>query len=189
MHLFLLERDIFLIIMCSFFPSLIGLLICFCTDILFAQQPQVKVFDVYQDLEAHVGQYAKSTVVINFWATYCGPCVQEIPYFDSLQQKYARHNVKVILVSLDFRHHITERLMPFLNKHHLSTEVVLLADQDADSWVSRVSADWDGGLPFTLLMKQGQKYIHTSEFQDFNDLEQFAAPFVDPKKSLAAKRR
>jgi thiol-disulfide isomerase/thioredoxin len=171
------------------FPSIIGFLICFYTGNLFAQQQEVKVFDVYDRLESYTGEYAKSTVVINFWATYCGPCVQEIPYFDSLQQKYIDHNVKVILVSLDFRHHIQERLMPFLEKHHLKTEVVVLADQDADSWVSRVSADWDGGLPFTILLKKGQKYIHTSEFRDFNDLEQFVMPHIDPKQSLAAKRR
>ena len=171
------------------FPSIIGFLICFCTGNLSAQQQELKVFDVYENFETHVGEYAKSTVVINFWATYCGPCIKEIPYFDSLQQKYADHNVKVILVSLDFRHHIKERLVPFLDKYHLNSEVVVLADQDADSWVSRVSSDWDGGLPFTLVLKKGKKYIHTSEFKDFNDLEQFVSPYIDPKQSLAAKRR
>lgn len=172
------------------FPSIIGLFICiFCAGNLFAQQGEPKVFDLYEDFESHVREYASSTVVINFWATYCGPCVKEIPYFDSLQQKYANQNVKVILVSLDFRHHIEERLMPFLKKNHLSTEVVVLADQDADSWVSKVSSDWDGGLPFTLVLKQGKKYTHTSEFQNYSDLEKFVTPFIDRKQALASAKR
>ncbi len=171
------------------FPSIIGLLICFCTGKLLAQQREVEVFDAYDNLQKHVGEHAKSTVVINFWATFCGPCVQEIPYFDSLQQKYVDHNVKVILVSLDFRHHIKERLMPFLEKHHLSSEVVVLADQDADTWVSRVSSDWDGGLPFTLMLSKGNKYTHANEFRNFAELEQFVTPYIQAKQSLAAKRR
>lgn len=172
------------------FPSIIGLFICILSaGNLFAQQGEPKVFDLYEDFESHVREYASSTVVINFWATYCAPCVKELSYFDSLQQKYASHNVKVILVNLDFKTHLKERVIPFLNKHQLSAEVVVLADQDADSWVSKVSSDWDGGLPFTLVLKQGKKYTHTSEFQSYNDLEKFVSPYIERKQTLAAKRR
>lgn len=174
------------------FPSILTVFICFLlANNLKAQEKAYGLFNTYDEFQTYVTKYSKSTVVINFWATYCGPCVKEIPYFETLQKKYADQNVKVILVNLDFRHQLKERLVPFLEKHSLSTEVVVLADQDADTWIPKVSSSWDGGLPFTTLLKKGAQTNHPQEFQNFEDLEKFVLPFVDPlpKSSLTAKER
>lgn len=173
------------------FPSILTVFICFLAGNLKAQEKAYTLYNTYDEFQSYVNTHSKSTVVINFWATYCGPCVKEIPYFEALQKKYADQNVKVILVDLDFRHQLKDRLIPFLEKHHLSTQVVVLADQDADTWIPKVSSSWDGGLPFTTLLKKDTQTNHPQEFQSFEDLERFVLPFVDPqpKGSMTAKDR
>jgi hypothetical protein len=76
-----------------------------------------------------------------------------------------------------------------LEKHHLSSKVVVLADQDADSWIPKVSQDWDGGLPFTLILKEGKKIPHQQEFNNFDALEQFVLPHLSQEDLLIAKRK
>jgi thiol-disulfide isomerase/thioredoxin len=171
------------------FPSIIIFLICLAATASKGQNIPYKVFDTYGELNSFVNKYSESTVVVNFWATYCAPCVQEIPYLDSLQKKYADRRLQVILVNLDFRHQLKQRLEPFLEKHHLSAKVVVLADQDADVWIPKVSQDWDGGLPFTMVIKDGKKFIHRQEFSDFEALERFVLPHLGAVEPLAAKRR
>ena len=173
------------------FPSLIILLACLLAMPLAAQDKpdateRYKVFDTYNELETHIGKYASQTVVINFWATYCAPCVKEVPYFNQLQEKYRSNNLKVVLVNLDFKSQLKQRLDKFLDEHSLSLEIVVLADQDADAWVPRVCADWDGGLPFTLVLQKGVvKDTHRQEFQSFGELEKFVLPYIPPKPVLA----
>lgn len=178
------------------FPSLIIFIICFFAVSLVAQdQPatpeRYKVFDTYDDLQTHVSKYANQTVVINFWATYCVPCVKEVKLFDQLQEKYRSNNVKVIMVNLDFKSQLKQRLDKYLNEHSLpNLEIVVLADQDADSWVPRVASDWDGSLPFTMVLSKGVlKDTHRQEFPTLDDLVKFVSPFIPPKPVQSTKRR
>lgn len=172
-----------------FGPSTVLLLLYWFATAAQAQSSSYKVLDTYDDLSTLLNRHEETTLVVNFWATYCAPCVQEIPFLDSLQQKYAGRRLKVVLVNLDFRHQLKQRLEPFLEKHHLSSKVVVLADQDADSWIPKVSPDWDGGLPFTLLLKEGKKIPHQQEFNNFDALEQFVLPHLSQEDLLIAKRK
>ena len=63
------------------------------------------------------------TYVINFWATWCKPCVAELPSFDSLSKI---SNVKILLVSLDFKEDIEKKVNPFLAKNNIKMECVIL---------------------------------------------------------------
>ena len=76
----------------------------------------IKIYNQFEELE-HIFHFQNDTTyVINFWATWCGPCVKEMPYIDSLNDHYKGQKVKVILVSLDFKKQIESRLIPYLNK-------------------------------------------------------------------------
>ena len=59
--------------------------------------------------------------IVNFWATWCKPCVEELPYIEEIHTAYAEKPVKVILVSLDFPKQIESKLIPFLEKHQLKS--------------------------------------------------------------------
>jgi thiol-disulfide isomerase/thioredoxin len=93
--------------------------------------------------------------VINFWATWCAPCVKELPYFEQLNEKYGAKNVDVVLVSLDFPHLYDSKLKPFIVKNKLKSKVIALDDVDMNSWIPKIDKDWSGSIPATIIYKNG----------------------------------
>jgi len=112
-----------------------------------------------------------TTYVVNFWATWCKPCVKELPYFEKLGDIYSDKKVKVVLVSLDFPEHIDSKVLPFLAKHRLKSEVVLLDDTDANTWIPKVDPDWQGSIPATLIFNRSNKQFIEKQLT-FEELEQ-----------------
>lgn len=78
------------------------------------QAQKVAVFDSYSDLEKAVLSDENTTYVVNFWATWCLPCVKELPYFEQLNS--ANKNLKVVLISLDFKNQYETKLLPFFKR-------------------------------------------------------------------------
>lgn len=119
-----------------------------------------------------------TTYVINFWATWCKPCVKELPYFDSLFQSSKQEPLKIILVSLDFQKQKDSHLIPFIKKHNLKPQVVLLADADYDKWLPLVDNEWSGSIPATLLVRSKKKRFVEQEFENAEELFQFVNQFI-----------
>ncbi|HEX8270603.1 MAG TPA: redoxin domain-containing protein [Flavobacterium sp.] len=118
-----------------------------------------------------------TTYVVNFWATWCGPCVVELPHFEQLRSDYKKSAVKVILVSLDMPKQVESRLIPFIQKKKLLSKVVLLDDPDANSWISKVDKNWSGALPATLIFSKGQRRFYERSFT-YNELEKELNQFI-----------
>lgn len=104
--------------------------------------------------------------VINFWATWCKPCVKELPYFERLNRESEHKKVRVLLISLDFKRNLDSHLKSFLKKNNIQSKVVLLDEPDYNSWINDVSADWSGAIPATIFIKgsSGKKSFHEKEF-------------------------
>jgi thiol-disulfide isomerase/thioredoxin len=145
---------------------------------LSAQSARLTVYDSLPQLENRIKQAGDATLVINFWATWCKPCIEELPCFEQLRVRYADQNVQVLLVSLDFKSHIEKKLIPFLKSQKFQSEIVLLADQDVNTWIPRMYEDWDGAIPATLVIKGDQRQFKLGQFQKYTDLETFVRPFV-----------
>ncbi len=99
--------------------------------------------------------------VVNFWATWCAPCVKELPYFEAVNAEYKDKNVKVLLVSLDFN---LKKLNSFLAKNELKSEKVLLDDPDQNAWIPKVSEDWSGAIPATVIYGKGKRKFYEHSF-------------------------
>lgn len=105
-----------------------------------------------------------TTYVVNFWATWCKPCVKELPAFEQINSDYSDKKVKVVLVSLDFPDKLETHVVPFTEKMELQSEVVLLDDDDMNRWIPMVSEEWSGAIPATIIVKQGSRKFYERSF-------------------------
>ena len=140
--------------------------------------PIFTVFDSLPQLESRISKAGNATLIIKFWATWCKPCVEEIPLFEDYNQRYAGQNVQVVLVSLDFKSQLQKKFIPFLETAKLKSEIILFADQDANTWIPRVNEEWDGAIPATLVIRGKKNNFNQGKFKDFADLESFLQPFI-----------
>ena len=109
-----------------------------------------------------------TTYVVNFWATWCKPCVKELPALDSLE-KENNNLVKIILVSLDFKEDIDKKINPFLEKNKVKCHVVLLDEANGNDYINKISTDWTGAIPATYF-KNKKKEIFAEQKVNLNDL-------------------
>ena len=112
-----------------------------------------------------LSEYKGNLILLNFWATWCSPCVKELPYFESVNKEYSDKNVKVILVSLDFPSQIESKLKPYIKKNKIKSNVILLDDSKMNKWVPRVSEKWDGGIPATLIVNSSNYNFYPNPFE------------------------
>lgn len=109
------------------------------------------------DLEKRIRNNSDTTYIVNFWATWCVPCVKELPDFDSINTTYINKKVKVILVSLDFKEDLKIKLIPFISTKKIRSEVVLLDELNANYFIPKVSDEWTGVIPATLIINNQKK--------------------------------
>ncbi len=102
---------------------------------------------------------SKDTVyIINFWATWCSPCVAELPEFNALYRKYANAPVKVLMVCLDFKEDIKFKVPSFIERKKLLPEVVWLSDTDPNVFIPKLENSWEGSIPATIVVAPGKNY-------------------------------
>lgn len=111
----------------------------------------------FKELEPRFYQNNDTTYVINFWAMWCKPCVEELPEFEHIRKSYKNKKVKILLVSLDFGSNLDERLNRFISKKNINSEVIVLDDPDANAWIGKVNESWDGAIPATVVYKKDKR--------------------------------
>jgi thiol-disulfide isomerase/thioredoxin len=114
----------------------------------------------FSDFEPHLHLSNDTLYLVNFWASWCTPCVDELPAFERIGKEYSEDKVKVLLVSLDFPKQIESRLMPFIEKNDIDSEVLVLNDPDANKWIDKVDPEWTGSIPATLIYSRSDRIFH-----------------------------
>ncbi|MDB5203881.1 MAG: hypothetical protein JWQ27_3290 [Ferruginibacter sp.] len=113
-----------------------------------------KMTDVEKYMKAKNGE----VLVINFWATFCKPCVAEIPSFISITEKYKADNVKLLLVSLDLPSFYPAKVAAFAKKNNYNTHIVWLNETNADYFCPKLDPKWSGSIPATLILNTKTGY-------------------------------
>lgn len=128
---------------------------------------QIKLKDLQKLLTAKSDRIQ----VINFWATWCAPCVKEIPLFEKLRTNNS--NVDITLVSMDFDlDPDPAKVERFVTRKALKNKVVILAETDPNSWIDKIDKTWSGALPATLIIntQTGKRKLIQKELHE-GDLE------------------
>jgi len=117
---------------------------------------------------------SEKTYVVNFWATWCGPCIKELPYFQELHD--TNKEVEVLLVSIDFPEKLESQLLPFIKKEQVTPQVILLDDPNENKWIPAIDSTWTGALPATLIYNKHKRAFYEQSFTKeslFEEVEKF----------------
>ena len=145
------------------------LLVFFISKISFSQI--ISVVKI-ADLQKRINVESDTTYIVNFWATWCAPCVKELPDFDSIQIAYKDKNVKVLLVTLDFLEDLENKVIPFVKRKNVTSEVMLLDEVNGNYFIPKISNDWTGAIPATLILnKKKDKRFFFENKLDYNFLK------------------
>lgn len=101
--------------------------------------------------------------VVNYWATWCIPCVKELPALEKIQEQYKDKPVKVLLVSFDFKEQYPEQLEKWVQQKQLKSEVVWMNESVPDEFIPRLNNDWSGSLPATTILYKRKAYRYFTE--------------------------
>lgn len=164
-----LLRFVFLFLICQF-SDVNAQNVTTVEQKVIVSEDALKIFNFDQLLAYFEAKDSEKTYVVNFWATWCAPCVKELPFFEQLNSNYASKNVEVILVSLDFPKQIESKLIPFLKKRELQSEVVVLDDVDSNTWIPKVHEDWSGAIPATIIYNKRKRMFYERSF-NYEELE------------------
>ena len=126
----------------------------FIAFVSLAQKPAVYKIN---DLLKRIHNNSDTIYVVNFWATWCKPCVQELPDFESFNRQNKPALVKIILVSMDFKEDLDKKLVPFLEKNKYGSEVILLDEVNGNDFINKINKKWGGAIPATYFTTKNKK--------------------------------
>lgn len=135
----------------------------------------IKAYD-YAGLKQFLEYRNDTTYVVNFWATWCEPCVEELPHFEKLNEKYKKNKIKVLLVSLDMHKQVEDKLIPFIKGKQIKSDVVLLRDPDSNAWITKIDSVWTGAIPATLIYNKDMRKFYEKSFT-YESLEKEVSNF------------
>ena len=141
----------FIVFTVSFFSALI----CFSQRV-----GSVKIIE----LEKIIAE-SKTPLIINFWATWCKPCVEELPYFLKEVEEHSKDSIQLLLVSLDFKETFPGGIRRFMNKRKVTAPVVWLDETNADYFCPKIDPKWSGAIPATLFINNKTGYRNFVEEQ------------------------
>jgi len=151
--------------------------------------PKLKMDDVVKSFS----EKNDTTYVVNFWATFCKPCIEEIPDFIRIVEKYKTQKVKLLLVSLDLPTFYPAKIASFAKKNNYKTNIAWLNETNADIFCPMIDPKWSGAIPATIIVNNKTGYkkftedqISPADFEKYlneaiggNAMNKYVAPMND----------
>lgn len=134
---------------------LYSIVVIFLCTALTAQPAVTKI--KITDLEQTIAE-SKTPLVVNFWATFCIPCIEELPYFLKAAETYKKDSLTLLLVSLDLEDEYPAGIQKFIQKHKVKVPVAWLNETNADYFLPKIDKKWEGAIPATLFINNATNY-------------------------------
>lgn len=134
----------------------------------------------FAELQTILNKKDNKLYVVNFWATWCKPCVEELPGFMEVNKSYCSNpHFKMIMVSLDFAKEMESGVRPFLLKNKIDTDVYLLDDNKRmNVWIPVIDKKWSGAIPATVFYRNGKKLKFIENKIDKNELQKIIHQYL-----------
>jgi len=127
-----------------------------------AQDVEVVKFDKVQKVMQEKNNKLR---IYNFWATWCKPCIIEMPYFEEIAEAHA-DKIELNFMSVDYADQVDSKVKPFLKKKNIKSRVMIIDDLDYNSWIDKVDPRWSGAIPATVFITpEGKKLFYEKEFK------------------------
>ena len=144
--------------------NILVLLFLFCSNEVSGQKVEVIKFPELQEI---INNKDASVKVINFWATWCKPCIEELPYFEDVHATYGEQGIEVVLVSMDFVEDLDMKVKLFVEKKQLQSTLYLLDETDYNKIIDKIDTSWSGAIPATLIVdnRKNKKDFYERQFK------------------------
>ncbi len=123
-----------------------------------AEPVELKPIDA-TDLARLARNETDKLLVVNLWATWCGPCVAEMPEFVTMHRMYRKRNFQMVTISLD-QPEQKDAALKLLKENHASMTNYISAIDNVDKIAEALDKEWRGPVPYTLLIAPGGKIIY-----------------------------
>ena len=141
-----------------------------------AQEMADKDFDSFYREEV---LNSKGIVIVNFWATWCKPCVHELPYFERINSEMNYEMFNVLLVNLDFNSKYKISASEFIKNKNIKSKVIHLNDTDPDKWINKVDSSWSGAIPATIIFKDRKKVFFKEGEMTYEEIKSISTKLIN----------
>jgi len=146
---------------------------CKKTEVIKKSFPLTGVVDDFYVFQHEIKQNDDKLYVVNFWAAWCVPCVEELPDFVKLYNEYKKDiDFEMVLVSLDRASDLETKVEPFVQKHNITPPVFILSDvKRMNEWIPAINTHWSGAIPATAIYKNGKQLFFKEGIMSYEELK------------------
>jgi thiol-disulfide isomerase/thioredoxin len=149
--------------------KLLFLFILFFLNRAASSQSALPVYN-FDQFKERTSKANDTLYVVNFWATWCRPCIQELPYFQMAADSLINSRVKFLLVSMDMKSQAMQAAS-FLQRKNYKVESFILSQANPNAWINKVEQKWTGAIPMTIFYRNKEKlFFHEGDFENERDL-------------------
>lgn len=150
---------------------ILNLLLFSCKSKEIDKNATIEILDDFSELQTIIDSQGDDLLILNFWSIHCPPCIKEMTHFNKLELENQNKKIKILLISLDDVTKLNAKIYPFVKKHGIVPEVMMLKDQNYSKWTEKIDESWYGALPATLIINGEKRNFRFGSYETYEELQ------------------